>query len=69
MTKELWKSLRIKALKKIFEQIQFGELQVTFPDGELTSYKGNQDGPKADIILSSHDPVKQHTKKWNHWFL
>ena len=52
MTIELWKSLRIKALKKVFEQIQFGELQVTFPDGELTSYRGNQDGPKAGPLCS-----------------
>ena len=62
MTIELWKSFRIKALKKVFEQIQFGELQVTFPDGELASYKGNHDGPKADIILSSHDSVKHILK-------
>lgn len=58
MTKDLWTVLRIKALKKVFEQIQIGQLHVTFPNGDVSIYKGHKDGPNADIILSSDDAVK-----------
>ena len=59
MTNKLLTSLRVKALKKIFEQLQIGELQVTFPNGDITSYKGELIGPVADITLSSPFGVKQ----------
>ena len=58
MINKLWKVLRIKALEKVFEQIQIGQLQVTFPNGDVKQYKGYKDGPRADIILSSDDAVK-----------
>ncbi len=59
MTSKLLTSFRETALKKIFEQLQIGELQVTFPNGDRATYRGKQDGPSADITLSSPFGVKQ----------
>ncbi len=59
MTSKLLTSLRVKTLRKIFEQLQLGELQVTFPNGDSATYKGKQNGPVADITLSSPLGVKQ----------
>ena len=59
MTSKVLTSLRVKALKKIFEQLQLGQLQVTFPNGDSATYIGKQSGPSADITLSSPFGVKQ----------
>jgi cyclopropane-fatty-acyl-phospholipid synthase len=59
MTSKLLTSLRVKTLRKIFEQLQLGELQVTFPSGDRATYKGKQNGPAADITLSSPLGVKK----------
>ncbi|MBT5798267.1 MAG: class I SAM-dependent methyltransferase [Alphaproteobacteria bacterium] len=59
MTSKLITSIRIKALKKLFKQLEFGELQVTYPDGDVIYYTGRCKGPSADLILSSPVGIKK----------
>ena len=46
------------ALEKMLNNLNIGEINVTFPDGEIKSFKGEKLGPIADVTFLTEKSIK-----------
>lgn len=48
---KLFNSLKEKAFLKLLDRIKIGEIKVTFPSGITKIFQGDQQGPKAEMVI------------------
>jgi len=46
------------ALEKMLSNLNIGEINVTFPDGEIKNFKGKKLGPIADVTFLTEKSIK-----------
>ena len=49
-----WDRRKLTFLLSIFSRLEFGQLTVTLPDGAVRVFKGQKQGPHADLKINSH---------------
>lgn len=59
MIASLINSIRSKAFIKIISNLHYGQIDVTMPDGQSYQFKGQEEGPVADINIHHDDAVKR----------
>ena len=53
----------IKKFLGSFDQIYYGSISVTMPDGKVYDFSGKEDGPKADLVIYDIRAISQFIKK------
>ena len=54
-----WDRRKLNFLLSIFSRLEFGQLTVTLPDGAVRVFKGQKQGPHADLKINTHSAISR----------
>ena len=53
----------VKKFLVSFEQIHYGSIRITMPEGKVYNFTGEEDGPNADLVIYDNRAISQFIKK------